>query len=342
MSRSWKIRSLAAIAPCITAYFADRSGNGAKNFLMYSMNTTTTPSIATVEVRNPAAYAMATAIEIVPIASTSAYIDASARICGRYASRWPALMLLYSRCAVAARPSSCTTLMPDRCSCANAFMAASRTRICRNDSRMSRRAYSTRITSSGNVRKVMPVKRTSIASSTHTIANAFSRSATSVIAPWAKISFRDSMSFVMRVMSRPTGIVSKNAARCASTWSKIVVRNECIVRCPVSCTNQVSQKLEAPWPTTSSMYASASYGSISMCVGVASMWCVSAYQNSSGWPRSSRIVSGMKHAHASRSFACGRTNGHRRRSSARSIALPSIASSVGTARCWAGAFGAPG
>ena len=43
VSSSWKMRSLAAIAPCITAYFCERSRTGMKNLLMYSMNTTTTP-----------------------------------------------------------------------------------------------------------------------------------------------------------------------------------------------------------------------------------------------------------------------------------------------------------
>src|SRR5262245_22660649 len=63
-------------------------------------------------------------------------MPASARIWSRYASRWPALISLYSRCAIAPRPSSWTTRIPNRCSWANAFIAASRTRIWRNDVRI--------------------------------------------------------------------------------------------------------------------------------------------------------------------------------------------------------------
>jgi len=52
------MRSLAAIAPCITAYFAERSRMGMKNLLMYSMNTTTRPIVARSWLRWPDAHQM--------------------------------------------------------------------------------------------------------------------------------------------------------------------------------------------------------------------------------------------------------------------------------------------
>ena len=107
--------------------------------------------------------------------------------------------------------------MPNRCSCANAFIAASRTRIWRNDLRIARRANSTSTNTSGSVANVISDSWTSIVSMTTTIAIALTTSAISVIAPCANISLRLSMSFVMRVIRRPTGMRSKNAARCAST-----------------------------------------------------------------------------------------------------------------------------
>ena len=40
------MRSLAAIAPCMTAYFADRSRIGMKNLSMYAMKPTTAVTVA--------------------------------------------------------------------------------------------------------------------------------------------------------------------------------------------------------------------------------------------------------------------------------------------------------
>src|SRR5882672_9213146 len=78
------------------------------------------------------------------------------------------------------------------------------------------------------------------------IATALSASLTMVIAPCANISLRLSMSLVMRVIKRPTGMRSKNAARWASTWSKIETRRSCIVRWPASCKNHCSKNAELP------------------------------------------------------------------------------------------------
>ena len=107
--------------------------------------------------------------------------------------------------------------MPNRCSCANPFIAASRTRIWRNEVRIARRAYSTITNSSGRVVNVIRASRTSIASKITMITAALITSPMIVIAPCENISLRLSMSLVIRVMSRPTGMRSKNAARCAST-----------------------------------------------------------------------------------------------------------------------------
>jgi hypothetical protein len=70
---------------------------------------------------------------------------------------------------------------------------------------------------SGSVITTMPVRDMSMRSKMNRIAIAFTASEMIVIAPCANISLRLSMSFVMRVIKRPTGIRSKNAARCAST-----------------------------------------------------------------------------------------------------------------------------
>jgi hypothetical protein len=77
------MRSMAAIAPCITAYLADRSRIGMKNLLMYSRNATTRPSVATACTPAPrswTAHHATSATASTPMASTSAYIAASARI----------------------------------------------------------------------------------------------------------------------------------------------------------------------------------------------------------------------------------------------------------------------
>jgi hypothetical protein len=113
------MRSIAAIAPCMTAYLADRSRIGMKNLLMYSRNATTRPRVTIASALTPrwaTAHHATAATAITPIASTSAYIAASARIDARYASRWPALMTSYSRAAASSRRKICTTLMPLRCS----------------------------------------------------------------------------------------------------------------------------------------------------------------------------------------------------------------------------------
>ena len=77
------MRSVAAIAPCITAYLADRSRMGTKNLLMYSMKTTTSPTVARARPstwRSRAAHHATSAIAMMPSASTRAYIAASAWI----------------------------------------------------------------------------------------------------------------------------------------------------------------------------------------------------------------------------------------------------------------------
>jgi hypothetical protein len=114
-----------------------------KNLLMYSMNTTTRPTVAIAFPDAPSsrdAHHATSAIAMTPMASTSAYIAASALIDSRYASRCPALIRSYSLLAGSSRRKICTTLMPSRCSCTKAFMAASRTRMMRNDVRIALRA----------------------------------------------------------------------------------------------------------------------------------------------------------------------------------------------------------
>ena len=84
LHQTWQfLNGKAAIAPCMTAYFADRSRTGMKNLLMYSMNTTTRPTVAIAFADAPSsrdAHHATSAIASTPIASTSAYITASALI----------------------------------------------------------------------------------------------------------------------------------------------------------------------------------------------------------------------------------------------------------------------
>ena len=74
------MRSAAAIADCMTAYLALKSLIGIKNLLTYSMNATTRPTVtAPSPILLPARQAMAAA-EHTPMASTMAYMLASAII----------------------------------------------------------------------------------------------------------------------------------------------------------------------------------------------------------------------------------------------------------------------
>ena len=119
--------------------------------------------------------------------------------------------------------------------------------------RIARRAYSTITTRSGKVTNVTSASWMSLASSTTMIATALMTSPMIVIAPCENISLRLSMSLVIRVISRPTGMRSKNAARWASTWSKIAIRRSCIVRWPASWTSHCSKNDDRFWPITRPM-----------------------------------------------------------------------------------------
>ena len=139
MSSSVKTRSAAAIACCITVYLVDRSRMGVKNLPRYSMNATTVPTVSVpATVRLPPCHRRL-AIAIAPIASTIEYSAASAAMARELARRYATLMTSKSRPTFGSCANACTTFMPDMCSCRNAFMRASRTRMSRNASRTQRR-----------------------------------------------------------------------------------------------------------------------------------------------------------------------------------------------------------
>ena len=88
-------------------------------------------------------------------------------------------------------------------------MRATHLRVSRNDSRAPRRNQSVSRKNSGITAKVTSARRQSSASITPMIPSSVNRSPNTVTTPEVNSSFTASTSVVTRVISRPTGFLSK-------------------------------------------------------------------------------------------------------------------------------------
>ena len=82
--------------------------------------------------------------------------------------------------------------------------------------------------------KVTSARRQSIHSMTATTASKVMASATTAKRPLVKASLTASTSFSTRVISRPTGFLSKKRASMAVRWLNSAVRRSCMTRWPVT------------------------------------------------------------------------------------------------------------
>ena len=125
--------------------------------------------------------------------------------------------------------------MPEMCSCRNAFRRAILVRISRKASRTKRRKTAAIANSTG----AEPIENSASRQSMPKIATRMTprrmTSPTRLTSPDANISFSASMSLVRRVISRPTGVRSKNDADSASTCRCSARRRSFIARWPTSC-----------------------------------------------------------------------------------------------------------
>jgi hypothetical protein len=88
--------------------------------------------------------------------------------------------------------------------------------------------------------KVTSARCQSIHSMTATTPARVTMSATMADRPLVKASLTASTSFSTRVISRPTGFLSKNRASRRTTWANSAARRSWVTRCPVRCMRYAS------------------------------------------------------------------------------------------------------
>ena len=114
-------------------------------------------------------------------------------------------------------------------------MRAMRTRMSRNASRTQRRKYAAMPNSTGTAAIENTASRQSIANIAARMNSRRTASPSRLTIPDANISDSDSTSFVSRVISRPTGVRSKNDVASDITWRWTRTRRSFIPSWPITC-----------------------------------------------------------------------------------------------------------